>query len=108
MDHWKLANLKTKLSALGITPLGGGRYLDEGTGKVILERDLEALSRAAGKPLPQPEGSEVALTTRQEITTTTKCRTCGYPIAFVKLCYSQRWMPINSNGRAHRCGMSKL
>jgi hypothetical protein len=108
MDNWKLTNLKSKLSKLGITPLGGGKYLDEGTGKVITEQALEALSRAAGRPLPQPEGSAVALTTRKVIATTTKCRTCGYPIGFVKLCYSERWKPVNSDGRAHRCGMATM
>lgn len=105
--NWKLSNLKTKLRSMGIHHLGGDRYLDEGTGQIITERQIEALAKAAGKPNLYPEtvtkvsnrGKDAA------IKATSACRKCGCRIAWEELVYSKRWKPINVDGSGHKCGL---
>lgn len=98
MSDWKLLNLKTKLANLGITPLGGGKYLDNGSGRLLTEKDLESLSKASGAPLPNGR-VELTVPTHK---TTSICRKCGSGIGFKKLS-TGKWIPINEDGITHRC-----
>lgn len=104
MLNWKLSNLKTKLRSMGIHHLGGDRYLDEGTGQIITEKQIEALAVAAGKQNQPPE-TEIPVSNRGSVEATATCRNCGSRIAWEELVYSKRWKPINVDGSAHKCGM---
>ena len=98
MDNWKLTNLKTKLAALGIKPIGAGEYLDQGTGEILQEGDLQDLYGDSGLP-QQTAKIDLQVKTHK---ITAKCYRCGLGIAFKKL-NNGKFAPINENGISHQC-----